>query len=401
MDYIPLFIAALTAVTEVLLIALFGAWVSYKGVFPKENIKIVDKLVMELFTPCLIISKVIPTADPEILKEMWPLVVLCCWDIFWGLALGFIAAKILKSKHSGVMQAAIAFPNAISSCYTLAIALSKTEPVQLLASSSGLYKGSSSEVESALIGRATALVLTSTVWWNFARWTVAYSLLSKSIEQSWTEKLKKVFTPPPVIACFIAFIFGAITPVREWWKAGNVLADAVEIGGRSMVPCVLIVLGARVYWVISDYKNKKSDQIELKEINEDAVDTVEETPEIVIPDNLCFKEQMVILLIKQGVCIPLALVFTFIMSKVTSDPMLLIVAFLQAVGPPMINLSIMAGLQGNYERSLSELLMYTYSFSIISWMVAIFFCLQLLTSVLPYDADFGNQSSTLTVTVLE
>eukprot|EP00659_Diplonema_papillatum_P002925 gene2925-4595_t len=49
--------ASVQAVSEVFLVASFGAYIAYRGVLPKTSIKALDKLIVELFTPCLILGK--------------------------------------------------------------------------------------------------------------------------------------------------------------------------------------------------------------------------------------------------------------------------------------------------------------------------------------------------------
>jgi hypothetical protein len=61
-----------------------------------------------------------------------------------------------------------------------------------------------------------------------------------------------------------------------------------------------------------------------------------------------------------------------------SDHAVLLVSMLQSAGPPMINLSVMAGLSGSAEIETAKLLLFTYSASLVTWTVSIAFYLWLL-----------------------
>eukprot|EP01059_Diplonema_ambulator_P033186 TRINITY_DN6819_c0_g2_i2.p1 TRINITY_DN6819_c0_g2~~TRINITY_DN6819_c0_g2_i2.p1 ORF type:complete len:415 (+),score=123.52 TRINITY_DN6819_c0_g2_i2:634-1878(+) len=400
MGIIDLAGAAARAVAGVLLVASCGGYIAHKGVFPKPSIKVVDKLVVELFTPCLILGKVTPQVNPDLLVEFWPLMLVCVWNVTWGLIIGYLLSVVLdQRKLRGVLQAAIGFPNTISVVLTLSQALCKTKQVQELST----YPPD--EAEDKLFAKASMMVLTSTLWWNFARWTVAYNLLAAGEEETFLSRIKKVFNPP-VIACGLSFIIGFIPPFRRWWVGGSapavLLTDGVNMVGRCTVPVILVLLGARVYYsAVEQEEKKRKPLVEEVEMGVVTVDDKAEEQEIMIEEEpaeepeeeLSFVAKVSIVACRQVVCLLLGLVLVYFVSFTTDDVMLLLVCFLQTAGPPMINLTVIAGLHGCFESSIAHTLLIGYLSSILSWIVGISLCLRLLHSVLPV----GDSSPAITL----
>ena len=54
-----------------------------------------------------------------------------------------------------------------------------------------------------------------------------------------------------------------------------------------------------------------------------------------------------------------------------NDPVMLLVAMMQCVGPPMINLATMAGLEGDPEAQMqtAKLLLLCYATSVVTWVM--------------------------------
>eukprot|EP00754_Rhynchopus_humris_P048859 Rhum_TRINITY_DN803_c0_g1::Rhum_TRINITY_DN803_c0_g1_i1::g.2449::m.2449 len=254
---------AVQAVAEVLLVVSFGVYLGWNGVLDNTGIKRLEKVIVGIFTPSLIIAKVIPQANWARIVGLWPLISVCPWNMFWGCLFGYILTRFLLRcpQNTGVVQAALSFPNTISVCLTLANVLARAQTVQELTVAQGnVPNGTDTEIgsqglEDFLLSRSSVYVLTSTVWWNFARWTVGYNLLCYDAGESWASRMQKVLNPP-VKGCIIAFIFGFTPFLQNWWVSKHFTAvlvvTAFELVGRCMVPCVLVTLGARVFNVTKD-----------------------------------------------------------------------------------------------------------------------------------------------------
>merc|ERR1711972_1156043 len=97
--------------------------------------------------------------------------------------------------------------------------------------------------------------------------------------------------------------------------------------------------------------------VDVRQLEKETTDTPETDavlPAIVYP---------VILLLRQGAGSIFAafVVCGFLRGTCgVSNRVVLIVAMLQGAGPPMINLSVMAGLSGSAEMETSKLLLFTY-----------------------------------------
>eukprot|EP01059_Diplonema_ambulator_P036969 TRINITY_DN953_c0_g1_i4.p1 TRINITY_DN953_c0_g1~~TRINITY_DN953_c0_g1_i4.p1 ORF type:complete len:422 (+),score=93.19 TRINITY_DN953_c0_g1_i4:51-1268(+) len=398
--------AAVQAVMEVLVVASFGAFLAGKGVFPIEAVKVVDKLILHLFIPCLVLDSVVPQVRPSMFQDLWPLMIVCFWNLFWGILIGWIVAAILRAPHlKGIVQACIAFPNTTAVVLTLAQALSETTPLLKLykrvTPEKDLIGKTDSEMQADAFDKATALVLTSTVWWSIAKWAVAYNLMAPSDSgQSWKQRAKKLVNPP-IIACLLAFSIGFIPGIGDWWQGHSrtalVIVGSLEKGGRCLVPGMLMVLGARIYHSLKNGLFSKKDDpeqepLQLQEGNpndepepeeplveagyEDAHSNVEDDQE------LSTVAKFMIIFFRQVVCLALGLFLVWAVSHASNDVIMLLICFLQTAGPPMINLSVMAGIHGSYEVGLAQVLMVAYLFSILSWVVGITTLLALLDKIL-------------------
>eukprot|EP00755_Sulcionema_specki_P005938 Sspe_Gene.34152::Locus_16613_Transcript_2_3_Confidence_0.333_Length_1708::g.34152::m.34152 len=402
--------ASFEAVVQAVSICLTGAYLTWKGALPGSAVKVMDRISMELFIPMLVLSKVIPQVDVETLQSIWPLALVCVWDIGWGCFLGWLFTKAINApKFLGVIQAGASFPNTISVVVTLIDALCYTTPVQELVG----------EDSKTMAQRGVTLVLTTSVWWTLSRWTIAYYLLAHpGREESRMARAKKVMLNPPVVACVVSFVLGLISPFQNWWKGGSTTArlvtTTVDTIGACMIPTVLIILGARVaavYLPSPDTSQspvpESSPQplIEMEEVVE--VEAVPEADDVASPpppsppeDNgdMPWKVRYGILFLRQGLGSVLGLLLVALLTSAVSDPLILLICYLQCAGPPMINLSLMAGLHGRFESGLSRTLAIAYLLSIVSWLVTISACLRLLQVLLPSHRPLSPLDNLVPVT---
>eukprot|EP01063_Lacrimia_lanifica_P021230 TRINITY_DN28500_c0_g1_i1.p1 TRINITY_DN28500_c0_g1~~TRINITY_DN28500_c0_g1_i1.p1 ORF type:complete len:435 (+),score=73.61 TRINITY_DN28500_c0_g1_i1:60-1364(+) len=427
--------AAAQAVAEVVLVSSAGAYMVFRGALPKTALKTCDKMLVEVFTPSLVVAKVVPHANIDGLIALWPLMIACVWDILLGLILGWgVSACLRKPSLRGIIQAAISFPNAIAVCLTLAQALARTPALQGIVTrqveantSAPLYAAlPRDDVAAVLSEQAGALILTSTVWWNLSRWTVGYSLVAPpNSSQSVASRMRKVINPP-VLACVVAIAIG-VSPARTWWlsedPAAQVLVSAVTMLGRCMVPTVMLLLGARVAHSVVDMRrakadlptaggataqlltppprSEKDDDSVLSALAATSTSTLDHplrTPTDVVPSAFVsfepddapvrraeaydWKVVCAVILCRQCVCAVSGLALVYALSYATRDAMLLVCVYLQTAGPPAINLTVMAGLHGSHEEAMARTLMYAYLGSVATWTGAIALLLQVLEACL-------------------
>ncbi|PVU95651.1 hypothetical protein BB561_001675 [Smittium simulii] len=68
--FLSYFIIASRAIAKIALVGLCGYYFSYKGILNKSALRTISVLSVELFTPCLLYSKMIETLDKEMLMEL-------------------------------------------------------------------------------------------------------------------------------------------------------------------------------------------------------------------------------------------------------------------------------------------------------------------------------------------
>ena len=403
---------ALLSVSTVFASAGVGAYARWRGVLSQSGARTVEKLVQEIFTPGLVLHKVLPHVSGAMLVQVWPLALMCMITVFLGLVMGrFVGLALrLQSGHRGILMVAVAFPNAFATPLTLMLTLSD-QPV---------FQSDATPTASAVADRATQLFLFSYVVWLLARWAIGYPILTGGVTSA-RSLLRKVLNPP-VIACLVAVIVGAISQAASICTEGCIalqpLATAADYVGRCMVPATLLTLGAAVAEAYASRSPGESnaplakhdscgltpsDSSQTPRASDHAVaaavesgaspnlagdaasDATAADPNPPSPQRagLPMSALVAILLLRQvvgpmvGVAVATALRYWCGLV----DPVLLMVLLLQSAGPPMINIAVMAGLAGGGDcsRECARVLLLTYSASIITWCVSITAFLSLLS----------------------
>jgi len=360
------------------------------------------------------VGKVTPNMSLQELRVIWPMALMCVCVVFYGLVAGSTAAYALSlrypsafPKYKGLMMVAIAFPNSFSVPITLLLALGD-HPVLLL---DGAAAGE------ALRARGTLLFLVSYAVWVLARWSIGFPILSGAITfKEWRAKVLN----PPVVACLGAAVVGllwngfpAMQPNERVGQFFTPVLVAVEYAGRCTVPIILMALGARLHEAISEiWASMRDGYRDVVTTGADASGKVQ--PELIglagvapAPEALEQGKQVSTIaedvdddnnLIENDVGMPLPayLLVLFLRQIVgpaygaavacgvlrkflgVTDRLVLMVAFLQSAGPPMINISVMAGLSGSAEKETAKLLLLTYAASILTWTLSIAAFLHLL-----------------------
>eukprot|EP00746_Dinoflagellata_sp_MGD_P050518 gnl/MRDRNA2_/MRDRNA2_226508_c0_seq1.p1 gnl/MRDRNA2_/MRDRNA2_226508_c0~~gnl/MRDRNA2_/MRDRNA2_226508_c0_seq1.p1 ORF type:complete len:286 (+),score=44.83 gnl/MRDRNA2_/MRDRNA2_226508_c0_seq1:1-858(+) len=261
--------------------------------------------------------------------------------------------------------------------------------------------------------RENMLFLLSYAVWVLARWGIGYPILTGASTVG--EIIKKILNPP-VIACLVGGGVGicwslvplTARPGETAFKVLSPVLTAVDYSGRCTVPMILFALGARLDQAIREvgvFSERKAYQQVDKPANTESNGKVE--PEVVglpspitekvsvtgreahqpgegaenEPENMPIPAYVAVLLLRQAVGPLFGTVVAFGLLQGmcgVEDPVILLVAMLQSAGPPMINLSVMAGISGTAERETAKLLLLTYSASILSWTASIAFFLELL-----------------------
>eukprot|EP00445_Apocalathium_hangoei_P001738 CAMPEP_0203861586 /NCGR_PEP_ID=MMETSP0359-20131031/13092_1 /ASSEMBLY_ACC=CAM_ASM_000338 /TAXON_ID=268821 /ORGANISM="Scrippsiella Hangoei, Strain SHTV-5" /LENGTH=490 /DNA_ID=CAMNT_0050778841 /DNA_START=49 /DNA_END=1518 /DNA_ORIENTATION=- len=400
--------AAVKAVATVGACAAVGVYAHRHGLLDGKTQKTIDKLIAEIFLPCLILGKVTPNMSFAELLDIWPLIAMCGFVVVFGLGAGALVSRGLAArwpgafpKYKGLVMVALAFPNSFSVPITLLLAIGD-HPVLV---------GVDGQGGDTLRARVALLFLMSYSVWVLARWSIGYPILSGAL--SFAEWRAKALNSP-VKACLLATVVGltwdiarsAIAPGPKWGDTVSLFTPvivAVEYAGRCTVPLILFALGARLDQAIDEVrtvwawppsaagggasKAKGADPEALSEVvglsahdeahsmpagKDFATPGIADAPEPDAP--LPFVAYPIVLLLRQVVGPGFsALVACGFLRDICGvrDRVLLMVAMMQGAGPPMINLSVMAGISGSAEMETSKLLLFTYGASVITWTLSI------------------------------
>jgi len=355
---------SLKSVATVFCSAGLGAYARHAKLLTKEVETGLDKLISSVFLPALILEKVTPNMNMAELFAIWPLIIMCIFVVFYGLASGAIAQRAVlgrESSYGGLVMVAIAFPNSFSVPLTLLLAVGD-HPVLLMDGQKG---------GDALVARINLLFLMSYSVWVLARWSIGYPILSGALTFSkWREKVLN----PPVVACLVAGLGGLAwneIPVDSRPSTAYIepMRTALSYGGRCSVPIILIQLGARLHAAISEVTSKSVVAVQDPLLPREDVEASAKMPQVAY---------WLIFVLRQivgpifGAFIACGVLRT---SLGVRDPVVLMVGMLQSAGPPMINLSVMAGLSGSAEKEVAKVILLTYSLSVVTWTLsmALFF----------------------------
>lgn len=392
--FLALSVVAAKSVATVGACACVGAYAHRQKVLDAKAQKALDKLVASIFLPCLILGKVTPNMNLDELLVTWPMAVMCLFMVSYGLLVGAAASKVLGAfyheafpHYRGLLMVAIAFPNSFSVPLTLMLAIGD-HPALVQ------HGGVSGE---SLRSRISVMFLMSYAVWVLARWSIGYPILSGAL--TFGEWKAKVLNPP-VVACVVATACGLLwsvatslgLPLGAAASALRPCSVALDYAGRCSVPCILLALGARLDGAIADLRAPAKSASEATGVEPSAGtrSVSEPAPELVglqtqepeekvergaeaerQPDpRLPCCAYLLVVLLRQGMgTLISALLACGLLRGVcgVGDRVVLMVAMLQGAGPPMINLSVMAGLTGNAERETSKLLLASYGASVFTW----------------------------------
>ncbi|CAJ1396999.1 unnamed protein product [Effrenium voratum] len=370
---LPLAGTSLRSVATVAACASVGAYARRQGILDERSEKFLDQFISSVCLPCLILRKVPPLISFQQLLTTWPLLLLCLCTVVYGLLAGAAAARLLKLRSfSGLIMTAVAFPNSFSVPMTLLLALGPHPALQAWDASDA-----SEATAQALHDRVVVLFLNSFPIWVVARWGIGFPVLSGAFSfQQWR---KKVLNPPVKVLHYCEGVdFQIFQPA----------VTAVDFAGRCSVPLLLMVLGAKVDGIAVEVfaaggKGKsyealpspsKPESVKIGVGDCEKGPAVEQEPKIQLeqppPSEMPLRGHLAVLLLRQLFGALLGLLVAFGVRRCgVSDKVLLMTLLLQSCGPPMINLSVMAGVSGTAQKDAAKVLLITYLASVFTWVM--------------------------------
>lgn len=233
------------------------------------------------------------------------------------------------------------------------------------------------------------LFLASYPFWVVARWGIGFPVLSGawSFEQ-WQQKVLN----PPVKACLLslpaAFVCQQRSALESFgltFAALEPAITAVDYAGRCSVPLLLAALGAKVDGIWSDLRAEGAGPKEAKlptyqtllipppAPGSTAPGQMEAAAPIQVEEQgvMPLRGHIAVLVLRQlcGALLGLAIASLLRTFCGVTDRVLLMTLLLQSCGPPMINLSVMAGVSGSVQKDSAKLLLITYAASVVTWVL--------------------------------
>jgi predicted permease len=114
MDFWALLLAAVLPIVRVVLIWAIGAVLATKrlGIITPAGRHVMSQLVFNVFSPALLLEKLIKTLTPRAMLLWWPVPFFVALNILIGLCVGFVAGRFLKVGPAlGVFVACVAIGN--------------------------------------------------------------------------------------------------------------------------------------------------------------------------------------------------------------------------------------------------------------------------------------------------
>jgi len=427
------------AVTCPLVVSLLGAYGFKRGFLTASNRKVVDKIIVEATMPCLIISKVLPAMNLERLMLIWPLLLMVPIMLLYGLSLGAALARCLglvypgASQHRGLIMVLLAFPN------TFIIPLTMCLATPGLTDLLGLENIGVDALHQEL---ALFFFLSYSVWllamWSIGYPILAGAVSCRE----WRQKALNPPSIACFISIALGIGWGYLNSVLhiDLSKLAPLL-HAVDFVGQPSVPLMLLNLGSGLVETVAEISERRaaakttktragtgssqatqddnldddleiaSDRVEAESETSDSASTTASSKEHEEKKEEGREERSDLFVSKVAVAVEAApavaraaaplpeVVYVLIpffrqvvgtllsaliviglfqnAMGITNKPLLL-VSMWQGAGPPMINILVMVGISGNGEKETAQILLATYTASLLTWGASMALFLYLL-----------------------
>lgn len=377
------------SVLQVVIIALAGFWSSYAGLLPKNAQKIISAINVDLFTPCLIFSKLARSLSMAKILEIAviPFFFAITTGISWFS--GRLMAKFfrLDKDETNFVVANSIFGNSNSLPVSLTLSLAYTLPGltwdqipndsrdnvasrgilyllifqqigQMLRWSWGynvLLRWSGENPENMPPSQIAARLEESRGSEATSESAVSYTGVGNSLlsSNSWWSKVfdkaaafvtgVRSYLNPPLYSMIISVIVASIPPVQHelFHKDGfinNTLSEAIIQLGSVSIPLIIIVLGSNLFPSDETFrKTHKHNKLVIGSI----------VGRMILPS--CFLLPIIAVAVK------------YINVSILDDPIFLVVGFLLTVSPPAIQLTQITQINEFFEAEMASILFWGYA----------------------------------------
>ncbi|SCU89106.1 LAFA_0E16182g1_1 [Lachancea sp. 'fantastica'] len=381
------------SVLQVVIVAFSGFWCAYTGLLPKQGQKVISKLNVDLFTPCLIFSKLARSLSVAKILEIGVIPVFYALTTGVSFGSGKLMSRLLKLDHdeTNFVVANSIFGNSNSLPVSLTVSLAYTLPGLLW---DEIANDNSDNVASRgilylLIFQQIGHVLrwsygyNTLMRWSGDRGTPATVSVSEQLEVpdlsvrdedaegnstfsnrtsssllKFRSKASQMFNKvaaamnPPLWSMVFSVLVATIHPIQHEFfsKDGfvnNTLSDAItQLGGIS-IPLILVVLGSNLY-------------------------PSQDTPQMTRNyKKMVFGSIVGRMILPSMVMLPIiAVAVKYIKVSILDDPIFLVCGFILTISPPAIQLTQITQLNEFFESEMAGVLFWGYV--VLSLPISIF-----------------------------
>lgn len=379
------------SVIQVVIISLAGFWSTHVGLLPKQSQKVLSRLNVDLFTPCLIFSKLAKSLSMAKILE------ISIIPVFFGVATGtsYISGRLvskflsLDKDETNFVIANSIFGNSNSLPVSMTLSLAYTLP-------NLTWDQIPNDNRDNVASRGILYLLIFQQMGQMLRWSWGYNKLLRwsgenqhhmpetqvrqmlepngigdqsngasstqlsqgvleaefSTESFWGKKFQSVngvidrlksYLNPPLYSMILAIIVASIAPLQknifeEGTFLGNTFGVAVTDLGSVSIPLILIVLGSNIY------------------------PSNETPPKTSNYNRLVFGSLIGRMVVPSCILLPIiAICVKYINVSILDDPIFLIVGFLLTVSPPAIQLTQITQLNEFFEAEMANILFWGYA----------------------------------------
>ncbi|KAL1919843.1 uncharacterized protein VTP21DRAFT_1774 [Calcarisporiella thermophila] len=175
MSFIIYAIAASQAICQVLIMVAAGNLLARKGFLTKENQKVLSKVNLYLFTPCLLFSKMAYVLSPQKFLAYWPIPLFYFGFLVISWFFSQLGSKIMRFSPSqtNFCTAAIIFSNANSLPIAIMQSLAWSKAGEIL-------QWIEDDDQDDVAARCISYILFFAIFGNIVRWSYGYRLIASS-----------------------------------------------------------------------------------------------------------------------------------------------------------------------------------------------------------------------------